>query len=100
MANASWRDNYDTARFLRHKVVPTACEVAKPLAIALINDANESLGQPVDHKLHWTRRIDAKPKDGSSLEGISYTAAAVFPSGIGAPMAAGLPFMAVSTTAV
>jgi hypothetical protein len=80
--------------------VPITREVTEPLAVVLIEDANETLAELVDLKLHWTRRIDAEPEGGSPFDGMGDIAAAVVPLGVGAATAASLPFMAVSTTAV
>ena len=100
IAKATWRDGFDTARFLRSKVVPVTREVTEPLAVMLIEDANTSLAELVDLKLQWSRTIDLEPENGSIFDGVGDVAAAALPIGIGAATAAGLPFMAVSTTAV
>jgi len=100
IAQARWRDGFDTARFLRNKVVPITREVTEPLAVMLIEDANKFLAELVDLKLQWSRTIDLEPETGTLFEGVGDVAAAAVPIGVGAATAAGLPFMAVSTTAV
>ena len=100
IAEAYWRDAYDSGKFVRVKVAPITREVIEPLAIELIDNANMSLCVLVDMKIQWARKIDLEPQESTLFEGAGEMASAVVPLSVGAATAASLPFAAISTTAV
>ncbi len=96
---ARWKDGLvDTNAFLNDKLAPRVREVAEPLALMIIEEANYSLKAIVDTQAIWTRNAEMVASDGNAFEAAGDIAAAVIPFGAGAAAAAALPFAAVTTT--
>jgi hypothetical protein len=99
LASAGWKDGlFDPNAFIRERIAPRIRDVAEPLALAIIEEANRSLQSLIDLQAIWTRRIEPAPLGSNNFEGAGDIAAAVVPLGTGAAAAAALPFAAVTTT--
>lgn len=99
LAEAGWKDGlFDPNAFILERVAPRIREVAEPLALTIIEEANQSLYALADVRATWSRSIEGAPLSGNTFEGVGDVAAAAIPLGAGAAAATALPFAAVTTT--
>lgn len=99
LATASWKDGLiNPNAFIVDRIAPRVRDVAEPVALMIIEEANRSLQTIVDVQAVWTRSIENAPLGDNTFEGVGDFAVAVVPLGAGAAAAAALPFAAVTTT--
>ncbi|GFZ98759.1 hypothetical protein GCM10010923_03730 [Blastomonas marina] len=99
LTKAGWKDGLvDPNAFLREKIAPRIRAVGEPLALMLIEDANEALQSLANERALWSRNIEDAPVHGNSFEGAGDIAATAIPLGAGAAAAAALPYLAISST--
>lgn len=99
IANASWKDGlFDQNAFILDRIAPRIREVAEPLAVMIIEEANVSLAALSDMKAIWSRNVEPAPTKGNSFHGFGDIAAAIVPLGAGTATAVAIPTAAVTTT--
>jgi hypothetical protein len=99
ISSASLKDGLlSQSAFLQNRIAPKVREVAEPVAIEILNEANVALAAIVEEQAVWVRGPDYAEQPERSLEGASDIAAAAVPLAAGVATAASLPFAAVTTT--
>jgi hypothetical protein len=99
LAEARWKDALvNPGEFVSAKIAPRIREVAEPVALAIIAEANLALASIVDAQAVWVREPEHAELAGGSFEGASDIASAAVPFAVGVATAATLPYAAVTTT--
>lgn len=99
LVTAGWKDALiNPNSFIMERITPRVRDVAEPIALMIVEEANRSLQTIVDVQAVWTRNIENAPLGDNTFEGVGDFAAAVVPLGAGAAAAAALPFAAMTTT--
>ena len=84
--------------FLQNSIAPKVREVAEPVAIEILNEANAALAAIVEEQAVWVRGPDYAEQPEAAFDGAKDIAAAAVPLAAGVATAASLPFAAVTTT--
>jgi hypothetical protein len=99
LKGASWKDGLiGQGSYIRREIEPKVIEVAEPIAMRLVEEANRALADIVDHQAIWSRNAGAMAGAADRLEGWQDVASGVAPIVGGAALAAAIPAMAVTTT--
>lgn len=99
VSNASLKDGLlAQSAFLQNSIAPKVREVAEPIAIEILNEANAALAAIVEEQAVWVRRPDYAEQPEAAFDGAKDIAAAAVPLAAGVATAASLPFAAVTTT--
>ncbi|QXF12810.1 MULTISPECIES: hypothetical protein [Sphingopyxis] len=99
LKTARWKDGLiDPNAFLKDRIAPRIRAVGEPLALMLIEEANQALQLLASERALWSRNIEDAPTSGNSFESAGDIAAAVIPLGAGTAAAAALPYVAITTT--
>ena len=99
VSNASLKDGLlAQSAFLQNSIAPKVREVAEPVAIEILNEANAALAAIVEEQAVWVRGPDYAEQPEAAFDGAKDIAAAAVPLAAGVATAASLPFAAVTTT--
>ena len=99
VSNASLKDGLlAQSAFLQNSIAPKIREVAEPVAIEILNEANAALAAIVEEQAVWVRGPDYAEQPEAAFDGAKDIAAAAVPLAAGVATAASLPFAAVTTT--
>ncbi|GEO02198.1 hypothetical protein NSE01_40300 [Novosphingobium sediminis] len=99
VSNASLKDGLlAQSAFLQNSIAPKVREVAEPVAIEILNEANAALAAIVEEQAVWVRCPDYAEQPEGAFDGAKDIAAAAVPLAAGVATAASLPFAAVTTT--
>jgi hypothetical protein len=99
VSNASLKDGLlAQSAFLQNSIAPKVREVAEPVAIEILNEANAALAAIVEEQAVWVRCPDYAEQPEGAFDGAKDIAAAAVPLAAGFATAASLPFAAVTTT--
>lgn len=99
ISSASLKDGLlSPAAFLQNSIAPKVREVAEPVAMEIINEANAALAVIVEEQAVWVRSPDYAEQPEGAFDGARDIAAAAVPLAAGVATAASLPFAAVTTT--
>lgn len=86
-------------RYIAKEVAPAVRATAEPIVIRLVAEANEALGEIVQHRAIWSRSPEPAEDAPTSFEGWQEIGATAAPLAGGVALAASLPAASVATTA-
>lgn len=99
VSNANLKDGlWAQSAFLQVSIAPKVREVAEPVAIEILNEANAALAAIAEEQAVWVRSPDYAEQPEAVFDGARDIAAAAVPLAAGVATAASLPFAAVTTT--
>lgn len=99
IGQAGWKDGLiGQAAFVNERIAPMVREVAEPIAIMILEEANTVLRELVEIEAIWIRAPEHAEGIPSSFEGAADVVVAAVPLAVAAATVASLPFVAVTTT--
>lgn len=99
IATAGWKDGLvGQNAFIKSRIAPLLREVAEPVAVLILEDANRALRQLVELQAVWTRSPEYSEGEPSVFDGATDVASAAIPLAVGAAAAVSTAATAVTTT--